>query len=304
MRDFYKRRALRLLPALIAVLLATTAYSLYDRDLLHIQLHSIVPVLFYVANRPTLVHGTLSPLLSHTWSLSIEEQFYLVWPLVVLVALSIRRSAPVVTCSIVAALTAITAYRISVVGRREVARRRPVLLGHLHPCRWAPRRCAGCSPLGSRTGTESLPRVGPVGEHGLPRRVCRLRDGPECLLLFRRFCAGRRGDVRGNTRGHRRNMETDARTHLGASAGDRTRVVRDLPLALPDIRGRPTQRGAVADGHPHSHWLDRDGDRRIDLMVRDRAPLLAMRRAHGASQHKDDKDTPKRSAPNRLEPIV
>ena len=89
--NFYVRRALRLLPALIAVLMATTAYSLIANEEVSLQLGSILPVLFYLSNwMPNLGIG-ISPFLSHTWSLAVEEQFYLVWP--ALVALSFRFKA-------------------------------------------------------------------------------------------------------------------------------------------------------------------------------------------------------------------
>jgi len=79
---FYKRRARRLLPALvvflavIAVVLAVTGYG--DRIV-----GSIAPPLLYYANWVLATGGEL-PLLSHTWSLSVEEQFYIVWPLLLI----------------------------------------------------------------------------------------------------------------------------------------------------------------------------------------------------------------------------
>jgi peptidoglycan/LPS O-acetylase OafA/YrhL len=87
---FYARRALRLLPALAALLgflmlLVTVgaASSSTTRD---------VPwVLSYIANWRPAVGGGRGPL-THLWSLSVEEQFYVVWPLV-LVGL-LRASVP------------------------------------------------------------------------------------------------------------------------------------------------------------------------------------------------------------------
>lgn len=73
-RSFYLKRGLRLLPALIVVcvvlLLVGTAWS------------SVVPTLGYYANYAR-VAGTDLELLTHTWSLAVEEHFYLVWPLVI-----------------------------------------------------------------------------------------------------------------------------------------------------------------------------------------------------------------------------
>ncbi len=93
---FWGRRARRLLPALIAVLLAVSAYALIlanARDLGGIRADGL-STLFYVANWHTILAGTSywastgapSPL-QHTWSLAIEEQFYVVWPLVLIVLL-------------------------------------------------------------------------------------------------------------------------------------------------------------------------------------------------------------------------
>jgi len=82
-RSFYIRRALRLLPALIAVLIATTLYVVVTNDPLDDMVPSLLPVLFYCANWMPILGVTVSPLLLHTWSLSVEEQFYILWPAIV-----------------------------------------------------------------------------------------------------------------------------------------------------------------------------------------------------------------------------
>ena len=81
-RAFYIRRALRLLPALVAVLAVDTAFVLatrsgYDRKA---GLAAIAFTLFYSANWATVARVLPFRELSHTWSLAIEEQFYLIWP--------------------------------------------------------------------------------------------------------------------------------------------------------------------------------------------------------------------------------
>lgn len=78
---FYARRALRLLPALVAVLALLTVLALAAPDKFgddHPFL-AILSALFYVSNWYRISADGIG-LLNHTWSLAIEEQFYLVWP--------------------------------------------------------------------------------------------------------------------------------------------------------------------------------------------------------------------------------
>jgi peptidoglycan/LPS O-acetylase OafA/YrhL len=77
---FYMRRALRLLPALFAVLIACFIYVWIFRpnEVTSYGKEAAVTAC-YVANWPTL-HQVPMPTLGHAWSLSLEEQFYLLWP--------------------------------------------------------------------------------------------------------------------------------------------------------------------------------------------------------------------------------
>jgi peptidoglycan/LPS O-acetylase OafA/YrhL len=85
LRDFYARRALRLFPALAAVIvLCSIAVLTVARLRLyrHTTLYGLPWVIFYVGNWHDVLTGDPLGLglLSHTWSLAMEEQFYILWP--------------------------------------------------------------------------------------------------------------------------------------------------------------------------------------------------------------------------------
>ncbi|MDQ1402909.1 MAG: hypothetical protein QOG03_1225 [Actinomycetota bacterium] len=82
LRAFYRRRALRLYPALVVMLIVTTSVALVASPdhARHTALNGFI-ALTYVANWViALTHWKLD-FLGHTWSLAIEEQFYLLWPI-------------------------------------------------------------------------------------------------------------------------------------------------------------------------------------------------------------------------------
>lgn len=87
---FYRSRALRLFPAL-AVLLALLVPLTLAGLPTGITTGLTLSVIGYASNWYLLATATDGQVhwsaLSHTWSLAIEEQFYLVWPLVTIVAL-------------------------------------------------------------------------------------------------------------------------------------------------------------------------------------------------------------------------
>ncbi len=88
-KNFYARRALRIFPLYYLFVLVLTVFvpvALHGTAIAHeLSSHQLVYWL-YVSNFDVFFHGWPRwprELLSHTWSLSIEEQFYLVWPAVV-----------------------------------------------------------------------------------------------------------------------------------------------------------------------------------------------------------------------------
>ncbi|TIW71408.1 MAG: acyltransferase [Mesorhizobium sp.] len=82
LRAFYIRRMLRIFPPYFAVL---GLVWLVNPD--QSSRGSLVWHALYLSNFWYALHNEWSPwVLSHLWSLSIEEQFYLAWPLIVLLA--------------------------------------------------------------------------------------------------------------------------------------------------------------------------------------------------------------------------
>jgi peptidoglycan/LPS O-acetylase OafA/YrhL len=83
--QFYKRRALRLLPALIVLLMVLLALDVVVGSQAGYRRPALF-TLFYVANW-AIIHGVDFNHINHTWSLSIEEHFYLLWPLTMVLVL-------------------------------------------------------------------------------------------------------------------------------------------------------------------------------------------------------------------------
>jgi len=90
--DFWIRRARRLLPALIVMVLAVVAArTVFPTEAITTLRDDAVAAFFWVANWAFVVQRTdyfsqgspPSPL-QHTWSLGVEEQYYLFWPLLVI----------------------------------------------------------------------------------------------------------------------------------------------------------------------------------------------------------------------------
>ena len=110
--DFYARRIKRIFPALLTVLTACMVFgwfTLFADEYAHLGKHVGAGVAF-VSNFTLLgessyfdVASDIKPLL-HLWSLGIEEQFYLIWPaLIMLAAIKGRRAIWWVLCATLAA---------------------------------------------------------------------------------------------------------------------------------------------------------------------------------------------------------
>jgi peptidoglycan/LPS O-acetylase OafA/YrhL len=102
LRTFWGRRARRLLPALLVMLAVVCVYTVVVLPGEAARLRDdVVSALAYVMNWQLIFQGQSyfesfgrAPLLQHLWSLSVEEQFYLVWPLLLTAGLAIWRGKP------------------------------------------------------------------------------------------------------------------------------------------------------------------------------------------------------------------
>ena len=105
--DFWMRRARRLLPALFVMLAVVTVWvNGFARTFVPAFRGNVIASVFYVSNwwfinQHASYYARFAPPtpLDHLWSLAVEEQFYLVWPWVVLlmvwlVSLRVKRRAP------------------------------------------------------------------------------------------------------------------------------------------------------------------------------------------------------------------
>ena len=128
-RAFYGRRALRIMPAPLVLVVAAFAASWWLAPApgpRHYLWFELVMVVFYLTNLRPFLFGDGSPwgsrfhpgaqdrLFAHTWSLSIEEHLYLVWPWLFRRLRLPARPAATVVRGLVGAAAAITAARWAV----------------------------------------------------------------------------------------------------------------------------------------------------------------------------------------------
>ncbi|QED46935.1 acyltransferase family protein [Cytobacillus dafuensis] len=117
LRKFWVGRIRRLLPASLVMIIATFVWvTLFHRELLDTVRGDAISSIFYASNWWFIFHklsyfdsfGSPSPL-KNLWSLSIEEQFYLIWPIVLAAGLFVfkkrsRVSIFVLICALCSAL--------------------------------------------------------------------------------------------------------------------------------------------------------------------------------------------------------
>ncbi|WP_312538379.1 acyltransferase family protein [Achromobacter mucicolens] len=168
--SFYERRARRILPALLAVLIGTTIsawflqgpYALVRLGQGLVAVTTFVSNIFFWNTTNYFTAGLDNPLL-HTWSLSVEEQFYVLFPLLMIAIWHFARRS-VVWVLLLCALASLAVSEAAVQTGRSLAafywlptRAYELLIGSL----------AALSPLGTFLATRPNIR-GVVGWLGLP----------------------------------------------------------------------------------------------------------------------------------------
>lgn len=116
-KRFYMRRIKRLAPALIAVLLATFVVSLFFLTPNFLQrvsgamiasVLSVSNIFFWLESGYFDASADLKPLL-HTWSLSVEEQFYFVWPALLFLCAGRSRKAMLILFAVLGVVSLLAA---------------------------------------------------------------------------------------------------------------------------------------------------------------------------------------------------
>ncbi len=103
LKNFYARRALRIFPAYYAYSALLIGLLLVMHK--PINVWQTVASLSYVNNYYQAILGDPNTGFSHTWSLAIEEQFYLIWAPSIIVLLRYRKVFPALVTSILAIWT-------------------------------------------------------------------------------------------------------------------------------------------------------------------------------------------------------
>lgn len=103
--DFYSRRIKRIFPALLITISATSlaGFLLFSEERFSLLINSSMASLFSVSNVyfwsqiGYFDSDAIEKPLLHTWSLGVEEQFYLVWPLLILFLASLGTKGKILT---------------------------------------------------------------------------------------------------------------------------------------------------------------------------------------------------------------
>lgn len=163
LRSFYRRRAVRLLPALAALLIAHAVYATISRyspavtsnplaanwEIIANEVHLIFFTAIYISNFYLKFRAlAYPPDMGHLWSLAVEEQFYLLWPVLLVALVQVRSGLRFAKWLLVVAIVAVSVRRITLFGQvnwvelsvRTDTRVDPLLLGALLALLWSQHR--------------------------------------------------------------------------------------------------------------------------------------------------------------------
>ncbi len=178
LRQFWIRRARRLLPALFSMLVAVSAWALLFSKYKVGQLrHDFLSAVFYISNWWQIFSSNVPyfapkdpPLLRHLWSLAVEEQWYLLWPIAFIALFKWGKNRAKVAQVLLAAATFIMLFsaiayssgnsdRINFLYLSTITRSTGLLLGAAGACLWRPWRLAGMSRTGRASAADMPERV-------------------------------------------------------------------------------------------------------------------------------------------------
>lgn len=111
LRAFWMRRVLRLGPALVAFVPVAAALAIARGDTVALAATSALAVVFELSNLVQLAADRFSSELVHTWTLSMEEQFYLLFPPMLLLLLPKHRPARRGAAALLALVAAVACWR-------------------------------------------------------------------------------------------------------------------------------------------------------------------------------------------------
>ena len=115
MRSFYGRRALRLMPALVVMLGVVSIVLVLDGSTWSSLWPTVRSSLFYYQNWHSVWDPKhLATEFGHLWSLSIEEQFYIVWPVVLLAMVALWKRQWVRVAALALGVLWVAWYRLHV----------------------------------------------------------------------------------------------------------------------------------------------------------------------------------------------
>jgi peptidoglycan/LPS O-acetylase OafA/YrhL len=130
LRGFWLRRARRLLPALFLLLLGVMTYALlFETSTVAALRADVLAALAYVTNWHLVLGGQSyfdsfekPSMLRHLWSLAVEEQFYVFWPMLLAFALPILKKNMTLLLVVVAAVASAVAMALLYEPGRDASR--------------------------------------------------------------------------------------------------------------------------------------------------------------------------------------